>query len=93
MVLTPVASVSCLHYCWLWALMVGTLDFVCFIQIFCYLLESNFGKLLDSLRCVVYFYARLKVILCNKQTFREGYVLKVGCSYVYLNRPVGAIRV
>ena len=43
---------------------------------------------LDSLRCVVYFYNRLKVICATSKHLERDKCWKIGCSYVYLNRPV-----
>ena len=42
----------------------------------------------DSLRCVVYFYNRLKVICATSKHLERGKCRKVGCSCVYLNRHV-----
>ena len=44
---------------------------------------------LDSLVCVVYFYYRLKVICAASKNLERDKCWKVGCSYCYLNRPVG----
>ena len=43
---------------------------------------------LDSLRCVVYIYNRLKVICATSKHLEKDKCWQVGCSYGNLNRPV-----
>ena len=43
---------------------------------------------LDSFRCVVYFYNRLKVICATSKHLERDKCWQVGCRYDNLNRPV-----
>ena len=43
---------------------------------------------LDSLRCVVYFYNKLRVICATSKHLERDKCWQVGCSYGYLNRSV-----
>ena len=47
---------------------------------------------LNSLRCVGYFYNRLKVICATSKHLERDKYGQVGCSYGYLNRPVAETR-